>query len=201
MDLQFLKCALLLALVVIGFHLTTVFYLGPLGRDWNHVVLPWNLGMAALAYVLFAFKQEGKRSFWATYTTGMANRLMIGLVWLAPCFHFWGYWPHGLSWELYTNTQTEVTFCLPKHNTFTTKECDFLFSNFQFDDPPKMLIEDWAVNDLGVPQFVSETSLLAPARHLCQCTHYDSAGIYVLRVNRFDRSKEELQWIPCSKLK
>jgi hypothetical protein len=194
------------AFIVIGFHLTTVFYLGPLGRNWNQVVIPWNLGMAILVYALFAAPMQGqwqdRDRFWRACFSGMANRMVILWVWIAPVFHFWGYWPHGLSWELYTNTQTELTFYKPVEGNFATKACDVLFSKFQFeDDRTKMLIEDWATNDLKVPQFVAETSLRIPARHLCNCIHHDSAGIYVLRVRRFDRTKEDMEWIPCSKLK
>ncbi len=192
------------AFVVIGFHLCTVFYLGPLGRNWNQVVIPWNLGMAVLVYVLFLHLGHirGNKPFWSACFSGFATVLIVTLVWLAPVLHFFGGWPHGLSWELYTNTQTELTYYKPANALYTTKHCDYLFSTFHFEeDRTKMLIEDWALNDLKVPQFVAERSLMVPARQLCQCSNHDSAGIYVLRVHRFDRSKEELQWIPCSKLK
>ena len=40
--------------LAVGFHLFIVAALSPLGLDWNAVVIPWNVAMAGMVWVLFA---------------------------------------------------------------------------------------------------------------------------------------------------
>lgn len=50
--------------LAVGFHAFIVLALSPLGLGWNAVVLPWNVAMAGMVWVLGAPSQTGRAGIW-----------------------------------------------------------------------------------------------------------------------------------------
>lgn len=196
--------------LVVGFHVVILVVLSPWGHDWNLVVWPWNLAMAALVWVLFAptpREAEGSQASCSTFLKRATPREWAGLVgplfaWLAPLLGLWGLWPHALSWQLYTNTQPEATFYVETTPRFLTKKSEAIWTANTPDSPTKLFLDDWAMRDLGVPIFASERTFRQVGRFLCNCQFAapDSAGLYILTVYRWDKSAEQEEKIPCKDL-
>jgi hypothetical protein len=183
------------------FHLFIAVALSPYGLDWNAVVIPWNAGMAFLLALFFKKQTDEKTNAFPRRLLDIRQPAIVALfvaVWLAPALSLAGFWPDALSWNLYTNTQAEVTFysksiyCDSKLETFR-KENSF--------DGDKMLLDDWANSELKIPLFSDTRVFRQLGRYLCRCAESpDSAGLYILRVRPWDKNAETLEKIPCARL-
>lgn len=194
--------------LVIVFHGVILVALSPWGLDWNPVVLPWNLAMAALVWVSFSEK-SGPEVLFPKGEKGQAiagrrlpGYIVLALAWLAPALQIWGLWPHPLAWQLYTNTQSEATFYAEKPMRFHHPEGGVVWPEW-IKGEPQLLLDDWAMRDLRVPIFASERTFRQMGRYLCGClVQPDStAALYILSVNRWDKSAVQDKKIPCRELK
>ncbi len=196
--------------LVIGFHTVVVIFLVKL--DWNLVVIPWNVSMAGMVWVLFnptpdpsptgrgaalpvAFvRMPGVKS-----PLPVGAGLVVGLlVWLAPFFQLFHLWPYPLSWQLYSNTQPEATFYYQGPVTFQRSNEQVMWQELSFDDGSKLLLDDWAIRDLHVPVFSATRAFRQVSQYLCRnAAHPDSTGLFILSVNRWDKAGERLERIPC----
>ena len=181
--------------LVLVFHGSVVLMLSPLGLNWNAVVIPWNLTLAALVWVIYAPSD-------ATFLPkNNAHRFLLILAGIAPLLHFAEAWPEALSWKLYSNTQTEATFYAPAGSFNKTMEQEALWEANAYDHGTKMLLDDWANAELHTPMFGTERNFRQTALYLCGCTTQpDRAGLYLLTVQPWDRKAEQWQKIPCREL-
>jgi hypothetical protein len=180
--------------VVLAFHLFVVAALSPLGLHWNTVVIPWNLALAAIVFLLFSDREPLR------VQRHTASILLVAATGVLPVLNIVGYWPHNLSWQLYSNTQPEGTFL----GRGVTDDSHALYPAFRSDasgDDQKLFFDEWAMTDLGVPPYAGSRAFRRLGRHLCRVTSpSDSSGLYLLTVDRWDRTRERFDWIPCAEL-
>lgn len=195
--------------VVISFHTVILLALSPLGYNWNLVVVPWNLAIMALVWVQSRPPAQSDQKvaplnarFQGFHASGLPGYLVLLLACGAPALNIAGLWPHPLSWQLYTNTQPEGTFYVQGQATFRTRPAAEVWNHFTSpDDSTRLYLDDWAMRSLQVPLFPSERTFRQTAKYLCGCLQQpDSTGLYILRVNRWDRSAEQVVKIPCPEL-
>lgn len=157
--------------------------------DWNPVVIPWNLAMIALVWLAAGDRVPVGRP-------ALASALIISFACIAPALHRFHKWPEALSWSLYSNTQPEATYyAIQPHYTY--REPEEVWESLSFDNRSKMLLDDWAHDELHVPMFVSERTFRQTGRYLCRNIHSDSSGLIILRVNPWSRADERIEQIPC----
>jgi hypothetical protein len=181
--------------VVVLFHLSICLILSPLGLNWNLVVLPWNLAMAGMVWVLF----DSKRPF--ILPKQPLFRIFIGVVCLGPALNLIGAWPDAFSWKLYSNTQSEATFYNPK-GTVPCADLQAVWTKMAFNEQQYLLLDDWSNDALKAPLHSSKQVFWALGRHLCQCEGIsDSAGLYLLQVSPWNRAAERMDFYPCALLK
>lgn len=173
--------------LITGMHLIIVFCL--IRLDWNYVVIPWNLAMIGLVWLATSDDTPLRKP-------NLTTILVITLACVAPALHRFHLWPEALSWSLYSNTQPEATYYAirPGH---THREPDEVWSKHAFDNWSKMLLDDWAGDELHVPMFVSDHTFRQTGRYLCRHIHSDSSGLFILSVNPWNRADERLEQIPC----
>ncbi len=181
--------------LVLVFHGAIVLMLSPLGLNWNAVVIPWNITLAALVWVVYAQSD-------ATFLPKTnAQRILLILAAIGPFLHFADAWPEALSWKLYSNTQTEATFYAPARSFTQSIEQEALWEENAYDHGTKMLLDDWANAELHTPMFGTERNFRQTALYLCGCTTQpDSAGLYILTVQPWNKKAEQWQKIPCREL-
>ena len=177
--------------VVVGFHGVVILFL--LKLDWNWVVIPWNVAMAGMVWGLFPENSGSK-------PTGVVQQVIVVVVWLAPVLYFFNLWPHTLSWQLYSNTQPEATFFAEKNTGYANTESEQVWGKYAFDDGTKILLDDWATDELKVPMFATARTFRQVGKYLCPHFVSDSAGLYILSVHRWDKSAEKMEKIPCREL-
>jgi hypothetical protein len=125
---------------------------------------------------------------------------LLALAWLMPAFNIFHLWPEPLSWKMYSNTQTEATFYCNRASHITV-EWEQLWDKHGFDDGRKLLLDDWAFDELHVPVYNSRRTFLQTARYLCgNNIHHDASGLMLLTVNRWDKSAEKWESIPCAQI-
>lgn len=175
--------------IIIGFHAVIVVFL--LKMNWNWVVIPWNLAMAAMVWAL-AENSEQKRVLPAQWT-------LVAFIWLTPALAYFQLWPYSLSWQLYSNTQPEATFYRDKNPMFATIQEEEIWEKYAFDDDSKLLLDDWATEELKVPAFASKRTFYQMGKYVIKSCN-DDKGVYILTVNRWDKSAEKMEKITCKEL-
>ncbi|AEE54082.1 MauE/DoxX family redox-associated membrane protein [Haliscomenobacter hydrossis] len=88
---------------VVGFgiavmtHLSIIVLFGPLGLKQNYIILPWNLALILLGYLVF-FKNRSKITLptWKTVA-------LFWFVGIMPMFNLLNAWGDCLSWSLYSS--------------------------------------------------------------------------------------------------
>jgi hypothetical protein len=177
---------------VIFFHMAICLMLSPLGLNWNWVVIPWNLAMAGMVWVLFSdqtpFHWIKKPLMWA----------LVAIAWIGPALNLVGAWPDAFSWKLYSNTQSEATF----YNPAATAPCTPLgaiWDKKAFEEHQYLLLDEWSYDALNTPIHASSGVFFALGKKLCACDNVpDSAGLYILRVQPWNRAAERMDFYPCS---
>lgn len=179
--------------VIPVFHATIVIFLWKL--DWNMVVIPWNVAMAGMAWLLCS-AQASPKEMVDTAVLPRKPLLMPGIAgWLAcfsPLLHLFGLWPHPLSWQMYTNTQPEATF-VSEYGQTCNRELDEMWNTLAFDNKTKLSLDDWATQELHVPVFADIWVFRRIKTSLYGCPL--NGDLYILTVDQWDKSKEKLEKI------
>jgi predicted DCC family thiol-disulfide oxidoreductase YuxK len=84
-----------------------LFTLGPLGHNWNSVVWPWNIAIAAAAFLLFYRTDNVSTESIFSVTNFWPHRVVILLFLIMPAFSFFGWWDSYPSYSLYSGNTTE----------------------------------------------------------------------------------------------
>lgn len=177
-------------------HLIIVVLL--LKLDWNAVVIPWNLCLAAMLWLITRPDAEQ-----VSLNLRERNRwLPLAFGWGTPLLYFAGLWPYSLSWQLYSNTQPEATFFSSGNHMTQTIEMDEMWQKLSYDDGTRLLLDDWSYDALGVPMFASNRTFRQMGRYLCssETGAKEESGLYILSVNQWDKTKEHLEELGCSEL-
>ena len=190
--------------IVAAFHVLIILFL--INLDWNWVVIPWNLAMAGMAWVLFpdpaGMSFSGNRSS-SSLPAGLNLQrcLLIGGAWIAPFFSYLNCWPQALSWQLYSNTQPEATYFNSKRVRYPSVESELVWEKHAFDNRTRLLFDDWANDELKVPMFGTGRTFRQLGEYLCTYYGGDSAGVNILTVDRWNKSAETMEEIPCGEMR
>ena len=145
-------------------HLTALLLLGPLGREWNLSVWPWNVTMPLLVLALFAPKKIPHAvPDLKTSTPALACVLLVAFL---PTLSYLGVWDSSLS------------FCLYSGNT---ARCELFVTRELLDRLPwsvrrwavrtesgeiSINVMRWAVAETGAPLLAEPRNYRALARHI-----------------------------------
>lgn len=199
-------------LLAIGFHFFIILALSPLGLNWNLVVIPWNVAMAAMVWVLFSDRFQflpvanqphpWPLPYWGGAGGGIGKTGVVAILafaWVFPALNILHRWYEPLSWKMYCNTQTEAGFFLDAGSI--CPEIQPVWEKHAYDTGSKLLFDDWAFDNLRVPAFNSPGAHQRLAQYLCPCANNpERSGLHRLTVQRWDRSAETWEKIPCTAL-
>lgn len=99
--------------LAIAMHLSILFLLGPLGKDWNSVVWPWNITMIALDCILF-WKSDAAFRDIIWLKRDVYQKLIVLLFIVMPLFSFFNLWDSYLSSTLYSHNTNQASLYLSR---------------------------------------------------------------------------------------
>lgn len=160
-----------------GMHAYILLVLGPLGRNWNMVVWPWNITMMVL--LGYFYYQNTKP---ASFSFSAVPLAVWVATWMLPAANIYGWWPESMSWKMYSNTHREATLIAP-----AGLPCPNLTPVWEKKaEYNRLLIDDWSYEELHVPAFNSMRNYEYAAQCLRACKG-DSIELEILIVERWKR--------------
>ncbi|MFN0013987.1 MAG: hypothetical protein ACKVU2_05510 [Saprospiraceae bacterium] len=191
--------------LAIFFHLFIVLALSPAGLNWNTVVIPWNIAMAGMVWIVFSRQADlttvvQRRGVFIKSPRCIAAAALLTLAWFFPLLNIWHWWGEALSWKMYANTQPEAGFFIKK-NTAPCPDIQRVWVEHSYHSDSKLLFDDWAFDDLHVPAYNSLYTNRRLAQYLCPCvTDLAHSGLWRFTVQRWSRDAERWENIPCTVL-
>lgn len=183
--------------VVVGFHAYIVLALSPLALGWNYVVIPWNAAMAATAWLVFSEKNAPAAVPFFPKTAWL--RALAALACLAPALNVAHRWPENMAWKMYSGTNPEATFYF--RNALKINLPASVSGKIFGHAERRLILDDWTLQEMNVGTAASDRYFRQASRALCGCVASpDSAGVYLLTVERWDKSKEKMRRVPCREL-
>ncbi len=172
--------------LVILMHISILIMLGPLGKNYNAVVWPWNITMIVLILLLFTnIKQE--RFFDISFLfKSLSFYIVVLLMLILPIFSLNNTYDSYLSSSLYSSNLNNAQLILSDKSYnrlpyyirhFVTKNEDYNILNIKY----------WAVQELKAP--------CVPERRIFKSVQY-----YIIRLTRSDSVEVKLEFTEREKL-
>lgn len=163
---RFRKIGMVNAVVM---HVFILYSFGPLGRNWNSVVWPWNVAMIALVLLLFSNTDAtfGDILWRNKFIYQKVALLLFGVL---PAFSFFGYWPTDLSLALYTANLTEADVLV---NEQIKQSLPSPVQRYVKPIPGHLLlrVQDWSFGELNVPPYAEIQSFTTVGSTVCRWTN------------------------------
>ncbi len=181
----------LAVMTALAMHAGNIALLGPwaMGHSWG--VLLWNVGFAWQTVVLFWPAGEGPSDGSTKARSGLAERGMTAVLWvalIAPLTSPWGLWDRWPSWGLYAPGTERATLYI--HTAAIDRLPPTLqsYADAAVDSPwQRLRLDRWVIAETGVPLYPQNRVRLALAAALAE--HYplgDHARVVVeSQANRF----------------
>ena len=139
---------------LISMHIFILLALGPIGKNWNAVVWPWNFTMLLGLLILFGKEKEWRPRI--KVMPSVYHNLVVLIFGLMPILHSFTSWPGYLSWSIYTNRTSNLLIlydqesyeCLPEELQTTLPPAE--------DQVGSLYLMDWSRKTLGTPHFPHE---------------------------------------------
>ncbi len=189
----------------IMFHLFILASLGPWGHDWNVVIWPWNIAMIFLLLVLFFSGDQNWRFSLINDLRQFPPMLVpVVLIGILPALNIFNQWDEQLSFKMYAGTNMEGVFYFEEVDKNCFPEVKTSYRSLPPMNVPlhRIILDDWAFEELNVPPYTSQKSLKRLAKELCKCLkNPELGGIEILTVHPWKRDSEQFENIPCGDLK
>ncbi len=164
---RFRNWAVVLAL---GMHAFVLFCIGPLGHDWNTVVWPWNVAMAAFVVLLFWRTEDfsPKQVLLPTGRPLYLHAVVLVLFAVMPLFGLFGLWDSYLSASLYSGNNKKGTLFIDE----TVKDRMPAGIRERVADLPAgekyaLNLSRWSYEELNVPPYPETRVFRSAAGHVC----------------------------------
>lgn len=151
--------------VAVAMHLFILMAFSPWGENYNHVVWPWNIAMAAAVVILFWKSNESvKHILWGEGPFHIAVLLLFGL---APALGLFGKWDHYLSSAMYTdNNNRGMIFISDKlFDRLPGGIADYV--RVETPEIDSIDIAEWSDGELNVPPYPEVRIYKNVARKIC----------------------------------
>ncbi len=136
--------------LVILMHIFILMTLGPLGKDYNSVIWPWNIIMIILILLLFANVQKERFFDISFLFKGLSFYIVITLMLIFPVFSLKNQYDSYLSSSLYSSNLNDCQLILSNK---AYEKLPYYLRHFTItnEDHNVLYIKRWAVNELNVP--------------------------------------------------
>jgi len=152
-------------------HLFILYSFGPLGRNWNSVVWPWNIVMIVLVILLFwstDARATAARVLWQNQFA--YQKIALVLVAVLPALSPFGLWPSDLSSALYTGNLTDANILMSEQ----AKNALPPAMQRYVEHVPGLYgidVQSWAFGEMNVPPYAEIQSFNSAGATVCGLTH------------------------------
>ena len=160
---KFRTPALILALAM---HVFILMSLGPLGQNYNYVVWPWNIAIAAAVVILFWKAAESARGI--LFGEGPFHAAVLVLFTVAPALSFFGFWDHYLSSAMYASNENHGLIYIS--DKLFDRLPDGIADYVRVETPELDSIDigEWSANEMNVPPYPEIRIYKNVARKICE---------------------------------
>ncbi len=143
-------------LLINGFH------------QWNYSILPWNLALIAILFLLFWKKDDDEKL--SIKSLHPISWLLILLFILAPVLSFFNSWPDQCSFKLYSGNTTEAVISVDRsqYKCFPESARQVAIPGLD-ENTVQVNLDSWAFDHMNVPAFMSDRSYKRVAAPICDC--------------------------------
>ncbi len=152
----------------VGMHCLLLVSLGPLGRNHNTVIWPWNLMMIGVVLALFARTPEIPARAILLPSGPALWRFAVAFIVCVPALSFVGLWDNYLSWALYSGDHATAVFYVSQDllDRLPDPIADHVYEN---DAGPDTLdASEWSWDELNAPIYAEPRIYRGIARALCR---------------------------------
>lgn len=158
------RLAIAAALLV---HGGILLFLGPLGRDFNRVVWPWNIAMPLLLLSLFPSRLRLRNPL-ADLRRSRPALTVVVLFCLLPVLSFFGAWDSSLSFRVYSGNTARADL---EVSPDLRDNLPLSLRRFVVSTTANSLVFDplaWSLAENGVPPLLEPRGFRAMARYLAR---------------------------------
>jgi len=154
-------------IAAIAMHVLLLAELGPLGRNFNQVVWPWNVSMILFDVILFWRADFRIADPWRR--AGAYGKLVVLLAVVMPAFSLFGLWDSYLSFALYAgNMKTGIIYmtdAMADRLPDDLQDIIYVTSKLGIDELDE---NDWSYAAVGTPAYSQDRIFRSAARALCR---------------------------------
>ena len=154
-------------IAAIAMHVLLLAELGPLGRNFNQVVWPWNVSMILFDVILFWRADFRIADPW--WRAGAYGKLVVLLAVVMPAFSLFGLWDSYLSFALYAgNMKTGIIYmtdAMADRLPDDLQDIIYVTSKLGIDELDE---NDWSYAAVGTPAYSQDRIFRSAARALCR---------------------------------
>jgi hypothetical protein len=187
----------------IAMHSFILIALGPLGRSWNFVIWPWNIGMILLLIVLVPIRSDPEaQTRLRERPQKMVLSALILIFGVMPLFNFTGHWDYYLSGSLYAGTNSTGEYFYDRRvDDFSDTDSAGHIASIPDVHQDIINLDMWAFSSMRTPLYPETRYFKALGRRLCSQTNGKGrAGLRITKKSKFTAVRSQSVYF-CRDLK
>jgi uncharacterized membrane protein YphA (DoxX/SURF4 family) len=149
----------------LAMHFFILIALSPWGQNYNRVVWPWNIAMAAAVILLFWKSDDSAKQI--LRGGGPFHVAVLLLFGIAPALSLFGMWDHYLSAAMYTNNHNSGTIFISDKIFDRLPDGIADYARVETPELDSIDISEWSDGELSVPPYPEVRIYKNIARKIC----------------------------------
>lgn len=152
----------------IGMHAFVLIALSPAGQNYNQVVWPWNIAMAALVAILFWRTTESAKQILEGKGAFVPFQVVVLILFaVAPVLSFFGYWDHYLSSAMYSSNRNQGMIFISDKMFERLPDGIGEYVRVETPEIDSIDINEWSAGELNVPPYPEVRIYKSIGRKIC----------------------------------
>jgi predicted DCC family thiol-disulfide oxidoreductase YuxK len=152
--------------VAVVMHVSILIAIGPLGRDWNSVIWPWQIAMICFVLLLF-YNAEFRIADLFGKRSAVFLKIIIVLFLIMPLFNFFGLWDSYLSSALYSGDIAQGTVYMDSAVKDALPAAVSQYATSSSPGEYSLSITDWSSGEMNTPSYPEARIFKNVTRYIC----------------------------------
>jgi predicted DCC family thiol-disulfide oxidoreductase YuxK len=176
----------------IGMLVLVMFSLGPFGHNWNHVVWPWNVVIAASAWILFWRTNKCSLRDIVWVKNSLVHKLVIIFFCALPALSFINLWDSYPSFSLYSGTTAKFHIELKRDALLSLPPIAKEYVVYDFNEV-RLDYYSWSFDELRVPVYPEVRVYRKVAAQLCATNDHPDSLLFTVydRLVLYNRAPDQ----------